>query len=128
MTISHALKITNTSELHSRSSRKVGEGLFKWWCNSAGGLTNYYGWLKGGKGCPKWPKKWWRNMWMIPYNKALFSFHNVLFYFQPVYFFHLLRDFCKFHGHIVAFFLFLFYKNFDYIYDLFCIIYFLDKF
>ena len=37
-----------------------------------------------------------------------FSFYNLFFFCtQPIYFFHLLRNFCNVHDHIVAFFLFL---------------------
>ena len=41
--------------------------------------------------------------------KELDFSHSIIFffYFQPVYFFHLLRDFCNVHDPIVAFCLFL---------------------
>ena len=40
-----------------------------------------------------------------------FSFYIIFFYSQPVYFFHLLRDFCNVHDHIVAFFFFFFLRK-----------------
>ena len=39
--------------------------------------------------------------------KRFFSFYNIFLYAPPVYFFHLLKDFCNVHNLIVAFFLFL---------------------
>ena len=41
--------------------------------------------------------------------KRFFSFSNILlfFYTQQAFVFHVLNDFCNFHDHIVAFFLFL---------------------
>ena len=41
------------------------------------------------------------------------SFFLTLFYNQPVYFFHLLRDFCNMDYHIATFFLFLLQKDFN---------------
>ena len=39
--------------------------------------------------------------------KCFFAFYNIFFYTQPVYFFHLLRNFCNNHDYIVACFLIL---------------------
>ena len=72
---------------------------------------------------PKWTCKAWKSkiFYTFLYKEAkfsklkyfliiilmdFFSFYNILFYTQPVYFFHLLRDFCGVHGHIVTFFSF----------------------
>ena len=44
---------------------------------------------------------------LIVIIKHFSSFYNIFFYTQPVYCFHLLRDFCNVQDHIVAFFLFL---------------------
>ena len=48
-----------------------------------------------------------KQYFLVMIIKWFFSFYIILFYTQPVCFFHLLRDFCNVHNHIVAFFLFL---------------------
>ena len=53
------------------------------------------------------------------YNKAFFLFYNVFFYTRQGFPFHLLRDFCNVHNHIVAIFIFLPQKNLDVFDELF---------
>ena len=43
--------------------------------------------------------------------KHFFSFYNISFFTQPVYFIHLLGDFCNVHDNIVAFFSFSFLRK-----------------
>ena len=51
--------------------------------------------------------------------KHFFSFFNISFYTQPVYFFNLLGDFCNVHDNIIVFFLFLLKKDFGIFHELF---------
>ena len=43
-----------------------GGWVFKWWCNSGGGVLPMVTADFRGRWCPKWPRKLWRNMWTIP--------------------------------------------------------------
>ena len=47
--------------------------------------------------------------------RCFFSFYNISFYTHPAFAFHLLVEFCIIRGRIVAFLLFLLWKDFIYI-------------